>query len=369
MLDRMNLYRPVIIVLLVVSGIVAGASYFFVALPVFATVAGVWLAVALWAALQCARIGRDTKRQLAALRESLYGAREESVGAYPMATMMVRQNGEILWQNDYCRQHVLGGEDAFGRQIGEVAPQVELTEEASPEGQNVVVGNRMYTCHCLLTQRDAEAVYVLYFFDDHDLKVYAKEYFDSRPWVLLMVIDNFSELFVDAKENERSKTMGEIEHIIETFAEENCGLLKKLDKDRYIAVIEDRYMRQIEASRFQVLDQIRGITAGDRISATMSIGVGSKEGSLHESESLARQALDMALGRGGDQAAVKLRDGYEFFGGVSKGVEKRNKVRTRIVANAITEIVQTSQNILVMGHRFADLDCVGAAVGDRKSVV
>ncbi len=363
MLDRMNLYRPVIIVLLVVSGIGAGASYFFVALPVFATVAGVWLAVALWAALQCARIGRDTKRQLAALRESLYGAREESVGAYPMATMMVRRNGEILWQNDYCRQHVLGGEDAFGRQLGEVAPQVELTEEASPEGQNVVVGNRMYTCHCLLTQRDAEAVYVLYFFDDHDLKVYAKEYFDSRPWVLLMVIDNFSELFVDAKENERSKTMGEIEHIIETFAEENCGLLKKLDKDRYIAVIEDRYMRQIEASRFQVLDQIRGITAGDRISATMSIGVGSKEGSLHESESLARQALDMALGRGGDQAAVKLRDGYEFFGGVSKGVEKRNKVRTRIVANAITEIVQTSQNILVMGHRFADLDCVGAAVG------
>ena len=96
MLDRMNLYRPVIIVLLVVSGIGAGASYFFVALPVFATVAGVWLAVALWAALQCARIGRDTKRQLAALRESLYGAREESVGAYPMATMMVRRNGEIL---------------------------------------------------------------------------------------------------------------------------------------------------------------------------------------------------------------------------------------------------------------------------------
>ena len=221
----------------------------------------------------------------------------------------------------------------------------------------------MYTLYWVRTQRQGEPVRVLYLFDDHDLKVYAKEYFDSRPWVLLMVIDNFSELFLDAKENERSKTMSEIEHIIETFAEENCGLLKKLDKDRYIAVIEDRYMRRVEASRFQVLDQIRGITAGDRISATMSIGVGSKEGSLHESEALARQALDMALGRGGDQAAVKLRDGYEFFGGVSKGVEKRNKVRTRIVANAITEIVQTSQNILVMGHRFADLDCVGAAVG------
>ena len=363
MLDRMNLYRPVIYGMLAISGLAAGASYFFVDLRLFSIFLASWGIMALWAAIHCSRISRDTRRQLAAIRGSLLGAREETVAEYPMATMIVRETGEVLWQNDYCRQRVLDGEDAFGKRLDQVIPGLELSGECGPQGQNVTAGGRMYTLYWVQTQRQGEPVRVLYLFDDHDLKVYAKEYFDSRPWVLLMVIDNFSELFLDAKENERSKTMSEIEHIIETFAEENCGLLKKLDKDRYIAVIEDRYMRQIEASRFQVLDQIRGITAGDRISATMSIGVGSKEGSLHESEALARQALDMALGRGGDQAAVKLRDGYEFFGGVSKGVEKRNKVRTRIVANAITEIVQTSQNILVMGHRFADLDCVGAAVG------
>lgn len=363
MLDRMNLYRPVIYGMLAISGLAAGASYFFVDLRLFSIFLASWGIMALWAVIHCSRISRDTRRQLAAIRESLLGAREETVAEYPMATMIVRETGEVLWQNDYCRQRVLDGEDAFGKRLDQVIPGLELSGECGPQGQNVTAGGRMYTLYWVQTQRQGEPIRVLYLFDDHDLKVYAKEYFDSRPWVLLMVIDNFSELFLDAKENERSKTMSEIEHIIETFAEENCGLLKKLDKDRYIAVIEDRYMRRVEASRFQVLDQIRGITAGDRISATMSIGVGSKEGSLHESEALARQALDMALGRGGDQAAVKLRDGYEFFGGVSKGVEKRNKVRTRIVANAITEIVQTSQNILVMGHRFADLDCVGAAVG------
>ncbi len=363
MLDRMNLYRPVIYGTLIISGLAVGSLYFFADLRVFAIFGAAWLAAVVWALLYCARIGRDTEKQLSALRESLFGAQRDSVAEFPMATMILRETGEVLWQNDYCRQHVLDGADAFGRQITDLVPQVDLGSEIGPDGQNVMVGDRMFTLYCLRTDRQAEPVYVLYFFDDHDLKIYAKEYFDSRPWVMLMVIDNFSELFVDAKENERSKTMGEIEHIIETFAEENHGLLKKLEKDRYIAVIEDRYMRQVEASRFQLLDQIRSITAGDRISATMSIGVGSKEGSLHESEALARQALDMALGRGGDQAAVKLRDGYEFFGGVSKGVEKRNKVRTRIVANAITEIIQTSQNILVMGHRFADLDCVGAAVG------
>ena len=363
MLDRMNLYRPVIYGTLIISGLAVGSLYFFADLRVFAIFGAAWLAAVVWALLYCARIGRDTEKQLSALRESLFGAQRDSVAEFPMATMILRETGEVLWQNDYCRQHVLDGVDAFGRQITDLVPQVDLAGEMGPDGQNVMVGDRMFTLYYLRTDRQAEPVYVLYFFDDHDLKIYAKEYFDSRPWVMLMVIDNFSELFLDAKENERSKTMGEIEHIIETFAEENHGLLKKLEKDRYIAVIEDRYMRQVEASRFQLLDQIRSITAGDRISATMSIGVGSKEGSLHESEALARQALDMALGRGGDQAAVKLRDGYEFFGGVSKGVEKRNKVRTRIVANAITEIVQTSENILVMGHRFADLDCVGAAVG------
>ena len=363
MLDRMNLYRPVIYGTLIISGLAVGSLYFFADLRVFAIFGAAWLVAVVWALLYCARIGRDTEKQLSALRESLFGAQRDSVAEFPMATMILRETGEVLWQNDYCRQHVLDGVDAFGRQITDLVPQVDLAGEMGPDGQNVMVGDRMFTLYYLRTDRQAEPVYVLYFFDDHDLKIYAKEYFDSRPWVMLMVIDNFSELFLDAKENERSKTMGEIEHIIETFAEENHGLLKKLEKDRYIAVIEDRYMRQVEASRFQLLDQIRSITAGDRISATMSIGVGSKEGSLHESEALARQALDMALGRGGDQAAVKLRDGYEFFGGVSKGVEKRNKVRTRIVANAITEIIQTSQNILVMGHRFADLDCVGAAVG------
>ncbi len=363
MLDRMNLYRPVIYGTLIISGLAVGSLYFFADLRVFAIFGAAWLVAVVWALLYCARIGRDTEKQLSALRESLFGAQRDSVAEFPMATMILRETGEVLWQNDYCRQHVLDGADAFGRQITDLVPQVDLAGEMGPDGQNVMVGDRMFTLYYLRTDRQAEPVYVLYFFDDHDLKIYAKEYFDSRPWVMLMVIDNFSELFLDAKENERSKTMGEIEHIIETFAEENHGLLKKLEKDRYIAVIEDRYMRQVEASRFQLLDQIRSITAGDRISATMSIGVGSKEGSLHESEALARQALDMALGRGGDQAAVKLRDGYEFFGGVSKGVEKRNKVRTRIVANAITEIIQTSQNILVMGHRFADLDCVGAAVG------
>ena len=107
MLDRMNLYRPVIYGMLAISGLAAGASYFFVDLRLFSIFLASWGIMALWAAIHCSRISRDTRRQLAAIRGSLLGAREETVAEYPMATMIVRETGEVLWQNDYCRQRVL----------------------------------------------------------------------------------------------------------------------------------------------------------------------------------------------------------------------------------------------------------------------
>ena len=122
-------------------------------------------------------------------------------------------------------------------------------------------------------------------------------------------------------------------------------------------------MKRVIEDRFPILNAIRAVDTGDRNNATMSIGVSPMAASLHESETISRQALDMALGRGGDQVALRQKNGYEFFGGTGRGVEKRNKVRARIMANAITEVATTCDNILIMGHRFADLDCLGAAIG------
>lgn len=362
MMDRMNLYRPLCLILLLVSGISVGFTYG-IDRRYFFTWGLVWLLMAAFVLIKGYLISRDNERFFTCLRESLFGAQKDSLARFPMATIVARENGEIVWVNDQCRDMVLEGKDLFHQSLFQLLPEVDFQAEHFDSGINVTVGRRQYSAYIVRTDHRAEPVFVTYLVDDNDLKNYTKEYFDSRPSVLLMVIDNYAELFTDAKENERSKIMGEIEHIIETFAEENHGLLRKLEKDRYIAIIEERYMRGIIARRFAILDQIRNVVTGDRIPPTMSIGVGSKEGDLHEAEVLARQALDMALGRGGDQAAVKQKGGYEFYGGVSKGVEKRNKVRTRIVANAISEMVATCSNILIMGHRFADLDCLGSGIG------
>lgn len=204
---------------------------------------------------------------------------------------------------------------------------------------------------------------VLYLVDDDKLKRIAKEYFSSRPVVAIILIDNYEELLQSARENERSQIMGEIEYQIECYVENYNGVIKKLEKDRYFVAFEERYMRSIVEERFTILDTVRKINANDKMPATLSIGVGRDAQSLLQAEKFASQALDMALGRGGDQAAVKNKNGYEFYGGVSKGIEKRTKVKTRIVAAALLELLDSCSNVLLMGHRFADLDALGAAVG------
>lgn len=362
MMDRMNLYRPLYLVLLLVSGVMVASSYF-VDTSFFYTWALVWVLCAVGVLVKGYRIGSDNTRFFDCIREAVFGVQKDSLTAFPMAAIIARQGGEIIWENDIFREQIAQGREYFHTGVSELLPDIDFAQTEFPDGSNVTIHDRQYTAYVVRSDMHAEQVFLIYLIDDHDLKTYTREYFDSRPSVLLMVIDNYAELFTDAKENERSRIMGDIEHIIESFAEENHGLLRKLDKDRYVAVIEERHLRTIVQKRFDILDQIRNVVTGERIPATMSIGVGSRDGDLHESEAMARQALDMALGRGGDQAAVKLKNGYEFYGGVSKGVEKRNKVRTRIVANAINEVVATSQNILIMGHRFADLDCLGAAIG------
>ena len=146
------------------------------------------------------------------------------------------------------------------------------------------------------------------------------------------------------------------------------SFIKRYDGDKFLMVVEERHLEKIIEGRFSILDEIRKIETNSGVSVTLSIGVGRGEETLAQSELSASQALDMALGRGGDQAAVKTRTQYEFYGGVSKGVEKRTKVKSRIVANALSELIETADHVLVMGHKFGDLDCIGAAVGMATAI-
>ena len=225
-------------------------------------------------------------------------------------------------------------------------------------------GDKKYTVFSGNTEYKNEVVYALYFVEDTELKNYRTSYNESRPVVLFVSLDGIEESLREFRESQQAEILGGVETIIENwFAKYNC-ISRKVNHGRIIALCETKSLDAMKEDKFSILSLVRSYTYNDKVMGiTLSIGAGSGE-NFFECENTARQALDMAMGRGGDQVAIKLnKNDFEFFGGMAKGVQKRTKVRTRIVASAIGEIIKSSSNVLIMGHRFADLDSLGSAVG------
>lgn len=308
------------------------------------------------------RSQKYTHQLLSHMGELLSDTQRGILTSFPLPVLVTDIEGQIVWYNELFRSIVLAGNDIYDGNIAQVA-NIDHTVSCPEKGINIVRAGREYTVYFSNAAKHEEKLKLFYFVDDTAVKRLANEYQITRPSVAIVLIDNYEELQQNAKENERSQIFAEIETIIEKYFAANKAFVCKTERDRYIAIVEKQYLEKIIKSRFDILDSVRAISASDNMPATLSIGVGIGAKDLMESEQMARQALDMCLGRGGDQAAVRNRDGYEFFGGVSKGVEKRTKVKARIVASALQELLASHDNVIVMGHRFADMDSLGAAVG------
>ena len=210
---------------------------------------------------------------------------------------------------------------------------------------------------------EAKDVYMIYFADITGMRVLETEKRLSQPVVMIFVIDSYEELFGGSSESETAKVTVQIDKLLEDFISGTNGILRKYNRERFWAVVEERYVRAMIDDKVKILDKAREIQVNERINVTLSIGVGRTGRSIAESEEFAKQALDMALGRGGDQAAIKNESGFEFYGGVSKGVERHTKVKTRIIASSLIEAVEQADDVYIMGHRNSDFDAIGAAVG------
>ncbi|MEG1782044.1 MAG: DHH family phosphoesterase, partial [Oscillospiraceae bacterium] len=210
-----------------------------------------------------------------------------------------------------------------------------------------------------------DSLSVCYFINDTKLKCEAREFHLTRPVIIQIVVDTYEEVLKELKESRRAQIMARLDQMVEDIANNCNGVSMKLGSSRYNIIIEERYFKSLYDSQFDILARARAI---DEDTVTLSIGVGRTGKDFAENDMLSRQALDMALGRGGDQAVVKSADGYEFFGGTLPSVEKRSKVRSRIVARALKDVILQSDNVLIMGHKMSDLDAIGAAVGIASAV-
>lgn len=304
--------------------------------------------------------------------QNLSPADKFALESFPLPTVLVSKAGEFIWYNNKFRMGVLDGKDCYGRPLKNVVKGLKPELFAKSGAEQVVsagvaaeAGKRKYTVYGGVERNDC---YQLYFADDTLLKAKVTEYTETRPVVSIIMVDNYDELMQNAKEGEKAEIVSMIEKTLLSWVSETTGFLRHSDRDKYIFILEERDYRKIVEKRFNILDKVRKIVVDEYMPATLSIGVGHGGKTFSENEEMARQALDMALGRGGDQAAVKNLHGYEFYGGSSKGVEKQTKVKTRIIASALSELIDGSDNVLIMGHKGTDLDTVGAAAGLYKAV-
>ncbi len=367
MKKRLWIFGPIVYVLTALCIIMLGMlfalnrTYFYIALVLF-------LGAAAFFVFESQNIQKAIARLLAKMSSNLDLAQHESLISFPLPVFVANSSREIVWYNEHFKNTVLGGIEAYGSDVSAVLGDRTIDDVLQEPGAYVEYNEHQYKAYAYNSRSNEASLYIFVFVDETETFSDAVEYHETRPCVMLMLVDNYDELLQNAKESEKAQMIGEIESLLEDFISKTNGFMRKLDRDRFIAVVEERHMREIVEGRFQILDKVRKVTSGERLSATLSIGVGRDAANMHEADELAGQALDMALGRGGDQAAVKTPTGFEFFGGMSKGVEKRTKVKTRIIAAALLELIEASDNVIVMGHRFADLDALGSAIGMASGI-
>lgn len=286
----------------------------------------------------------------------------------PLTVCMIG-TGQVIWCNDQFNEVYDMHDSLFEQTLDDIVPGFDTTwllEKKTVYPSEVKVGDKYYmVIGSMIRPADGSAsvLMTLYWIDATELVTLRSQLEQSRPVVSIISIDNYEELVKNASDSEKATLLAAIDNRIGEWAKDIHGVLRKYDRDRYIFVMEERNLAAITQDKFSVLDSVRSIVSREGINATLSIGIGRDGRSLEEEYEFASLALDMALSRGGDQTVIKNRFAFEFFGGVTKEVEKRTKVKSRVMANALGQLMRDSSQVFVMGHHHSDIDALGAAVG------
>lgn len=291
---------------------------------------------------------------------------EDSAANYmnnlPAPIAVINEEKKFVWYNQSFIYNIAKRSDVFGMDFEECV-NIDIDSLVSGSSTLCRINGAMYMTSYEKFQENEITFLIIYFHDEteyYNLKLKSEQ---SHPNVVILTIDTYDEIMQNAKESEKAQASVEIEQLIEQFMSSTNGFVKKISSNTFYAVLEKRHIDEKIQDKFKILDLARNIKIANKYPLTFSIGVGLDADSLAESEKIARQCLDMALGRGGDQAVVKSETGYRFFGGISKGVEKMSRAKTRIIANAMQDVIMNSDKVFVMGHRFGDLDSVGSSCG------
>ena len=287
----------------------------------------------------------------------------------PIPLCILEFDGSITWYN--TKFHEMNEEeDTLGMNIESLVKNIDLRKVLNENKEmytNINYKDRDYTIvyNVIKSEQEEKSKYLmmLYWLDKTDYLELENKYNNEKNVIALIQVDAYEEVLQSAPEERRPLINVDIDKTL-AYLESTCnGALKKTSNDKYILILNNQELQKLEADKFSILDTIREINQENNLPVTISIGIGIDGKTINENIKLANGALDLALGRGGDQAVIKTKDKSVFYGGKSKAVEKKTKVKSRLIGHALREIVLESKNIYIMGHKYPDMDAMGSAVG------
>jgi len=285
---------------------------------------------------------------------------EEALMEMPIGIMLFNDDYQIEWTNPFLSSF-LQEDKLVGRSLYDVADILIPLIKQEVDKEVISLHDRKLR---VIHKREER---LLYFFDVTEQTEIEKLYHDERTVIGIIFLDNYDELTQGMDDQHRSSINNLVTSLLNNWARENGVFLKRVSSERFIAVFNEHILQFLEKGKFSVLDEVREQTSKQNVPLTLSIGVGTGVSSLPELGTLAQSSLDLALGRGGDQAAIKKVNGkVKFFGGKTNPVEKRTRVRARVISHALKELVTASDKVIIMGHKNPDMDAIGASIGILK---
>lgn len=288
-------------------------------------------------------------------------------------------NGKILWVNEMFTE-MTGKDKRYHKSISTLFP--ELTKEIVQRDEvfkniDVTYEDRSFRASLrkiyfeemmaesgIISMEETEQfLTALYLFDETELKYYIRENEEQKLVAGLVYIDNYEEALNSIEDVKRSLLVALIERKINKYFRQVDGLVRKLEKDKYFVVFKNKYLKRLKEDKFSLIEDVKTVKVGNEMAVTLSIGIGNTGATYNQNYEYARMGIDLALGRGGDQVVLKEGEDISYYGGNSKQVEKNTRVKARVKAHALREIIDTRDRLLIMGHSISDVDSFGAAVG------
>jgi len=363
--ETSNLY------LVVIGVLVAGIAYFDLLLGFLGLFLLIGLIVYNW--LTDRAKARKWKKYVEAISTNIDSAARYAVFNLPVPLVVIDFDGKINWYNSKFTDMVTE-KSVMGKSILNLVPTLILEQFKNNEQQEGVrIGDRSYNVFANMVNLEDDnpqnSVIMLYWFDVTAYSKLKKHYDEEKPVLALINVDNFEDVMNETKEDKIPFVSSEIEKRINLWATRMNGIIKRYQNDKYIVLFESKFIENLEAKRFSILDEIREIDVGNRIPVTLSIGIGVNGATPAALEEDAYACLELALGRGGDQAVIRKKNTFEFYGGKTKAVEKRNRVKARVIAHGFRSLIDESSKVFVMGHKSPDMDSFGSALGVYRCII